>query len=111
MRKMVLAALLALFPSIAYSQNVYVEGSVGFLATGSLETDSFSLSTPNGLFDGTLNIEDHPEWAAGLEGGYMFGQWRFGAAWDFMASSVTSAQAVGTLDGTDRHLCDDRRSG
>lgn len=119
MRKLLLAALLAAFPIIAFpseasAQVGYIEGSVGFLMTNSVETDEFSRLTDEGLFEGTIDFDYDAQWAAGLEGGFQTGPWRFGLAWDFISSEVESAHAVGFLDGvpadfyaTDQELEDD----
>ncbi len=77
----------------------YVEGSVGFLVTNSVETDEFSALTSGGLFEGTIDFDYDAQWSAGLEGGFMTGPWRFGVAWDYISSEVESAHAVGLLDG------------
>jgi opacity protein-like surface antigen len=104
MRKLLLAAVLAAFPIIVFPSNAsaqmgYVEGSVGFLVTNSVETDEFSALTSGGLFDGTIDFDYDAQWAAGLEGGFMTGPWRFGIAWDYISSEVESAHVVGFIDG------------
>ena len=53
MRKLLLAALLAAIPSIASAQVGYVEGSIGFVLVPDVETDDYSIFTPQGeLFEG-----------------------------------------------------------
>ena len=104
MRKLLLAAFLAALPIIAFPSNAwaqlgYIEGSVGFLVTNSVETDEFSALTSAGLFEGTIDFDYDAQWAAGLEGGFQTGPWRFGVAWDYISSEVESAHAVGFLDG------------
>ena len=118
MRKILLAALFAALPIIAFTSKAsaqgYIEGSVGFLVTNSVETDEFSSATSLGIFTGTIDFDYDAQWAAGFEGGYMVGPWRFGASWDWIGSSVSSAHVVGLLNGapfdayaTDQELEDD----
>ena len=95
MRKLLLAAFLAALPIIAFpskasAQTGYIEGSVGFLVTNSVETDEFSALTSAGLFEGTIDFDYDAQWAAGLEGGFQTGPWRFGVAWDYISSEVES---------------------
>jgi hypothetical protein len=103
MRKL-LAAILAVFPllafpSSAFAQFGYVEGSVGFSFLSNVDSEDFAALTPIGLFEGNAQLDYNGNWAAGLEGGYMTGPWRFGVSWDYISSEVESAHLVGTLDG------------
>jgi hypothetical protein len=100
MRKLLLAALLAVIPSIAYAQTGYVEGSVGFVLMPDVETDDYSIFTPQGeLFQGNAEADYDANWAFGAEAGFRVGPWRFGASWDFIDSEVNTARLEGTLDG------------
>jgi len=107
MRKLLLAALLAVipsiaFPSLAWAQTGYVEGSVGFsLLSGNLQTENdFSFITAGGgLFVGTAEGDYDSNLAFGAEAGFQTGPWRFGASWDFVDAELETLTLQGTLDG------------
>ena len=100
MRKLLLAALLAVFPSIAHAQTGYVEGAIGFVLFPDIETKDYSFITPQGeLFQGNAESSIDSSWAFGAEVGFQTGPWRFGASWDFIDAETDTARLEGTLDG------------
>lgn len=100
MRKLLLAAVLAVFPSIAYAQIGYVEGSVGIALFPDIETNDYAIITPQGeLFEGNAESAIDASWAFGAEVGFQTGPWRFGASWDFLDAETDTARLEGTLDG------------
>ena len=99
MKKLLLAALLAAMPSLAFAQTAYIEGSVGIVLFPDIQTDNYSFVTPNGLFQGNAEAEYGGNWGFGLEGGYQTGAWRFGLSWDIIKSEVDNARLEGTLNG------------
>ena len=100
MRKLLLAALIAVFPSIANAQTGYVEGSVGLGLFPDIETNDYTFITPQGeLFEGNAESSIDSSWAFGAEVGFQTGSWRFGASWDFIDAETDTARLEGTLDG------------
>jgi hypothetical protein len=107
MRKLLVAALLAAIPTIAFpshatAQTGYVEGAIGLsLLSGNLESDDdFSFVTAGGeLFVGSAEGDYDGNWGFGAEIGFQTGPWRFGASWDFADAELESLTLNGTLDG------------
>ena len=99
MKKLLLAALFAVIPSIASAQG-YVEGSVGFSLIPDVETDEYTIDTGFGVFSGNAEAEYTAQVGFGIEAGYRAGPWRFGASADFISSEVDTARLEGTFDGT-----------
>jgi len=113
MRKLLLAALLAAIPSIAFpsiaSAQGYIEGAIGFGLFPDLESNGYSrtitgpvinpLAYGPGLFEGNAEIEINSSWAFGAEAGWSVGSWRFGASWDFIDAEADTARLEGTLNG------------
>jgi hypothetical protein len=100
MRKLLLAALLAVFPSIAHAQFAYVEGAIGVSLFPDIETNDYTIITPQGeLFAGNAESAIDASWAFGAEIGYQTGPFRFGASWDFLDAETDTARLEGTLDG------------
>jgi hypothetical protein len=88
------------FPSGASAQTGYIEGSVGFVLLSSVDTENYSVITPEGeLFEGSAEAKYNGELGFGAEGGFRVGPWRFGASWDFINAEVDTARLEGTLDG------------
>jgi hypothetical protein len=108
MRKLLLAALLAvlpsmMFPSIALAQG-YIEGAVGFGLFPDINTSGYTHNTPvatpyAGVFVGNAQVQTDSSWAFGAEAGWRTGNWRFGASWDFVPAEVDVARIQGTLNG------------
>lgn len=100
MRKLLLAALLAVFPSIAYAQTGYIEGAVGGTLYPDIHTKDYTFITPQGeFFQGNAESSIDFRWAFGAEIGFQTGPWRFGASWDFLDAKTDTARLEGTLDG------------
>jgi len=103
MKKLLFAALFAVMPSIAYAQNAYVEGSVGFVLFPDIQSKNYVIDTngvaPGGVFAGNAETDYGGNWGAGLEVGYQTGPWRFGVSWDWIDAEVDHARLEGTLDG------------
>ena len=96
MRKLLLAALLAVFPSIAHAQFGYVEGSVGIGLYPDIETNDYTFITSQGeLFEGNAESSIDASWAFGAEVGFQTGPWRFGAC--SVRASARSAFGCGVL--------------
>src|SRR5262245_33282534 len=114
MKKLLLAVLFAAMPSIAFAQNGYIEGAVGFTFFPDVETDNYSILLPSGqLFQGNAQTEYDANWALGAELGFGSGPWRFGASWDLIKAEVDAARVEGTLDGVpiSRGLSDSELAG
>jgi hypothetical protein len=100
MRKLLLAALLAAFPSIAYAQTGYIEGVVGVGLYPDIQTKDYTFITPQGeFFQGNAESAIDASWAFGAEAGFQTGPWRFGVSWDFLDAETDTARLEGTLDG------------
>lgn len=109
MRKLLLAALLAAIPSVAFpsiaSAQGYLEGAVGFGLFPDIETDGYAVDTTPvvtpfaGLFEGNAEVQIDSSWAFGAEAGWRYGSWRFGASWDFIDAEADVARLEGTLNG------------
>jgi len=113
MRKLLLAALLAAIPSIAFpsmaSAQGYIEGAIGFGLFPDIETDGYSrditgpvvnpLAYGPGLFEGNAEVQIDSSWAFGAEAGWRWGAWRFGASWDLIGAETDVARLEGTLNG------------
>ena len=99
MRKILLAAALAAFPSIAHAQFAYVEGAIGVGLYPDIESNTYTFNTPQGLFVGNAESAIDASWAFGAEVGYQTGPWRFGASWDFLDAETDTARLEGTLNG------------
>jgi opacity protein-like surface antigen len=100
MQKILLAALLAVVPSIAHAQFAYVEGAVGVGLHPDIETNTYTFITPQGeIFSGNAESSINASWAFGAEVGYQTGPWRLGASWDFIDAETDTARLEGTLDG------------
>ena len=113
MRKLLVAAVLAAIPSVAFpsiaSAQGYIEGAIGFGLFPDLETNGFSrnitgpvvnpLAYGPGLFEGNGEIQIDSSWAFGAEAGWSYGSWRFGASWDFIDAETDVARLEGTLNG------------
>src|SRR5262245_19876775 len=100
MKKFLLALLLAAIPSIASAQNVYVEGSVGFVLFPDVQTDDYTITLPGGaVFSGNAETSYDTNWAFGLEGGYQTGPWRFSLSWDFINAETDVARVEGAVNG------------
>ena len=109
MRKLLLAAVIAAIPSIAFpsiaSAQGYIEGAVGFGLFPDIETNGYSrditpVVTPfSGFFEGNAEVQINSSWAFGAEAGWRAGAWRFGASWDFIDAETDVARLEGTLNG------------
>jgi opacity protein-like surface antigen len=101
MRKLLLATLLAVFPSMAHAQFAYVEGAIGVALYPDIETNDYTIITPQGdLFVGNAESAIDSSWAFGAEVGYQTGPFRFGVSWDFLDAETDTARLEGTLNGT-----------
>src|SRR5215510_4498089 len=100
MKRLLLAAVLALIPSIASAQVGYVEGSIGVVVFPDINSDNYAIITRTGdLFEGNAEAAYNSNWAFGLEGGFQTGPWRFGVSWDFINAEIDKARLEGTLNG------------
>ena len=98
MKKLLLAAVFALIPSLASAQ-AYVEGSLGFVLFPDVETDEYTIDTGFGIFEGNAEAEYNAQLGFGIEGGFQTGRWRFGASADFISAELDTARVEGVLDG------------
>jgi len=94
MKKLLLAALFAVIPSLASAQG-YIEGNVGFVLFPDVESEEYTF----GAFSGNAEVEYEAQWGFGVEGGFQTGRWRFGASADFISAEVDTARLEGTLAG------------
>jgi len=100
MRALLLAAVLAAFPTIASAQTGYLEGSIGLALIPDVETDDYSIDTVEGLFQGHGELNYETEFTGGVEAGLAFGQFRVGIGWDVVSAQLDTGRIVGTLDGS-----------
>ena len=72
MRRFLLAAVLAIMPSVASAQ-LYVEGALGITQVPELETKNYSVDIPNvGLLDAGSQLDYAQTYSAGAEAGVRF---------------------------------------
>jgi hypothetical protein len=100
MRKFLLAAVLAIIPSVASAQ-LYIEGAVGITQVPEIETKTYSVDVPNvGLLDAGSQLEYARTYSAGAEAGIRFLGVRLGASWEMASTELDSGTIAGTLDGS-----------
>lgn len=104
MRKLLLAAVLAAFPSAVHAQATglvgYLEGSVSLLLIPNVESEPYAIDTGSGIFDGTVDLDFGNNFMYGVEAGASTGLWRFGVSYDRAELELDSGTAVGTLNGS-----------
>ena len=98
MRRVLLAAVLAVVPSVASAQG-FLEGAIGLTLIPDIETEDYSIDTIYGPFEGRGELNFEQEFSGGAEAGFAMGQFRFGASWDFASAQLDTARVQGTLDG------------
>lgn len=104
MRRLILAAALAVAPSIAHAQIGYLEGSIGIAMIPDVETEDYAVDTDVGFFEGRGELNYETEFSGGVEAGLTTGAFRFGAFWEMMSAQLDTGRIVGTLDGSPINL-------
>src|SRR5262245_6334685 len=99
MRKLLLAAVLALMPSVASAQ-LYIEGAIGLTTVPEIETENYAIDIPSfGLLDATAQLNYKQTFSGGAEAGLRFLGLRLGASWEMANTRLDSGTITGTLDG------------
>ena len=100
MRKLVLAAILALIPSVASAQ-FYAEGYAGISEVPRIGTESYSINIPSvGLLQASSQLNYAQTFSGGAEGGIRLLGWRLGASFDMASTHLDSGTIAGTLNGS-----------
>ena len=99
MRKLLLAAVLAIMPSAASAQ-LYIEGAFGLASVPELDTGTYSVATPGGQLDGSSQLKYEQTYAGGAEAGLRFLGVRVGGSWEMANIKLDSGTISGTLDGS-----------
>jgi hypothetical protein len=99
MRKLLLAAVLTIMPSVASAQ-FYIEGAVGMAQVPDIETGSYSVDVPAlGLLEASSQLKYEQTYSGGAEAGVRFLGLRLGASWETASIELDSGTITGTLDG------------
>jgi len=99
MRRLLLAAVLAIFPSVASAQ-FYVEGAAGIAEVPEIGTESYSIDIPSvGLLDASSKLNYAQTFSGGAEAGIRLLGWRLGASWETASTHLDTGTIAGTLNG------------
>ena len=99
MRALMLAAVLALIPSLASAQ-FYAEGFGGIAEVPDIGTKNYSIDIPSvGLLDASSKLKYKQTFSGGAEAGVHLLGWRLGAGWDTASTHLDKGTITGTLNG------------
>jgi hypothetical protein len=100
MRKLLLAVVLTMMPSVASAQ-LYIEGAIGLATVPEIQTGNYSVDIPSfGQLDASSQLNYENTLSGGAEAGLRFLGMRLGASWEMANTRLDSGTIIGTLDGT-----------
>jgi hypothetical protein len=99
MRKLLLAAVLAMMPSVASAQ-LYIEGALGLTTVPEIDTGNYTYDIPSvGTLNASSQLNYESSFSGGAEAGLRFLGLRLGASWEMANTKLDSGTISGTLNG------------